>query len=132
MDTVPNLCYAIVYAVHKRWVLTRQSIKKTVPRDLTGDAGTAPFSPFLSSGKKSMVFPILSFSRQPAIPAAGPKEALNKSWRMRGSRIGMGCKADFAANSWLLARNSTQQTARARLIARRKGLVQRFPKEQCA
>jgi len=39
----------------------------------------------------------------------------------------MGCKADFAANSWLLARNSTQQTAQARLIARRKGLVQRFP-----
>ena len=39
----------------------------------------------------------------------------------------MGCKADFAANSWLLASNSTQQTAQARLIARRKGLVQRFP-----
>jgi hypothetical protein len=57
-----------------------------------------------------------------------PKEALNKSLRMRGSRIGMGCKADFAGNSWLLARNSTQQTARVRLIARRKRLVQRFPK----
>jgi len=54
------------------------------------------------------------------------REALNKSWRMRGSRIGMGCKADFAANSWLLARNSTPQTTRARLIARRRGLVQRF------
>jgi hypothetical protein len=38
----------------------------------------------------------------------------------------MGYKADFAANSWLLARNSTHQTARGRLIARRKGLVQRF------
>jgi hypothetical protein len=45
---------------------------------------------------------------------------------MCGSRIGMGCKADFSGNSWLLARNSTQQTARARLIARRRGLVQRF------
>jgi hypothetical protein len=38
----------------------------------------------------------------------------------------MGCKADFAANSRLLARNSTQQTAQVRLMARRKGLVQRF------
>ncbi len=27
------------------------------------------------------------------------REALNKSWRMCGSRIGMGCKADFAVNS---------------------------------
>jgi len=79
-----------------------------------------------------MVFPILSLSRQPAASASGPEETLNKSWRMRGSRIGMGCKADFAANSQLLARNSTQQAARAPLIARRKGLVQRFPKEQRA
>lgn len=58
------------------------------------------------------------------------KEALNKSWRMCGSRIGMECKADFAVNSWLLARNSTPQTARARLIARRRGLVQRFHKRR--
>ncbi|MDP2818406.1 MAG: hypothetical protein Q8O29_09040 [Polaromonas sp.] len=27
------------------------------------------------------------------------REALNESLRMCGSRIGMGCKADFAANS---------------------------------
>ncbi len=53
-------------------------------------------------------------------------EVLNKSLPMGGSRIGKGCKADFAGNSCLLARNSTQQTARARLIARRRGLVQRF------
>jgi hypothetical protein len=45
---------------------------------------------------------------------------------MLGARIGMGCKADFAANIWILARNSTQQTARVRVIARCEGLVQRF------
>ncbi|OOG39681.1 hypothetical protein B0B52_13640 [Polaromonas sp. A23] len=38
-----------------------------------------------------------------------------------------GMQGGFLANSWLLARNSTQLTAQARLIARRKGLVQRFP-----
>ena len=27
------------------------------------------------------------------------REALDKSWRMSGGRIGMGCKADFAVNS---------------------------------
>jgi hypothetical protein len=36
---------------------------------------------------------------------------LNKSPQMRGARIGMGCKADFAANIWILARNSTPQAA---------------------
>jgi hypothetical protein len=53
-------------------------------------------------------------------------EALNKSPQMRGTRIGMGCKAGFAANIWILARNSTPQTARARVIARCEGPVQRF------
>jgi hypothetical protein len=38
----------------------------------------------------------------------------------------MGCKADFAADIWILARNSTPQTARARVIARCAGLIQRF------
>jgi hypothetical protein len=37
---------------------------------------------------------------------------------MRGARIGMSCEADFAANIWILARNSTLQTARVRVIAR--------------
>jgi hypothetical protein len=54
------------------------------------------------------------------------EEALNKSPQMRGARIGMGCKADFAANIWILARNSTPQTARVRVIARCEGLVRRF------
>ena len=54
------------------------------------------------------------------------KEALNKSPQMRRARIGMGCKADFAANIWILARNSTRLTARDRVIARCAGLVQCF------
>src|SRR3989338_6076456 len=101
VDTVSNLWYAFVYAVHKCCACTRQSMKTTVSRDLSGNAGGVPFHSFIS-GKKTMVFPISSLSQQPATPASGPKEALNKSWRMRGSRIGMGCKADFAANSQLL------------------------------
>jgi hypothetical protein len=48
-------------------------------------------------------------------------EALNQPLQMRGARIGMGCKADFAANIWILARNSTPQTARVRVIARCDG-----------
>jgi hypothetical protein len=54
------------------------------------------------------------------------QEALNKFPQRRGARIGMGCKADFAANIWILARNSTPQTARVRVIARCEGLIQRF------
>jgi len=50
---------------------------------------------------------------------------------MRGSRMGMGCKADFAVNSWLLARNSTRQPAPVRLMARRNGLGQGFLKRFC-
>ena len=38
-------------------------------------------------------------------------EVLNKSLQMPGARIGMDCKADFAANIWILARNSTPQAA---------------------
>ena len=53
-------------------------------------------------------------------------EALNRFPQMRGARIGMGCKADFAANIWILATNSTLQTARVRVIARCARLVQRF------
>ena len=52
-------------------------------------------------------------------------EALNKSPQKRGTRIGMGWKADFAANIWILARNSTPQTARVRVIARCEGVMQR-------
>jgi hypothetical protein len=37
---------------------------------------------------------------------------------MRGARIGIGCKTDFAVDIWILARNSTPQTARVRVIAR--------------
>ena len=39
----------------------------------------------------------------------------------------MGCKADFAANIWILARNSTKQTARVRVIARCEGLCSTLP-----
>jgi hypothetical protein len=45
-------------------------------------------------------------------------EAVSQSSQKRGARIGMGCKADLAANIWILARNSTPQTARVRVIAR--------------
>ena len=53
-------------------------------------------------------------------------EALNKLPQMRGARIGMGCNADFVTNIRIVARNSTQQTVRVRVIARCEGLVQRF------
>ena len=55
-------------------------------------------------------------------------EALNESPQMHGTRIGMGCKAGFAANIWILARKPTLQTARVRVIVRCGGLMQRFPK----
>ena len=48
----------------------------------------------------------------------GVEEALDKAPQKRGARIGMGCKADFAANIWILARKPTLQTARVRVIAR--------------
>ena len=41
--------------------------------------------------------------------------ALNRFPQMSGARTGMGRKADFAANIWVRARNSTLQTARVRV-----------------
>ena len=53
-------------------------------------------------------------------------EALNRFPQMRGARTGMGCKADFAANIWLWARNSTLQTARVRVSRTARNLFSAF------
>ena len=54
------------------------------------------------------------------------KEALTRFPQMSGARIGMGCKADSAANTWVWARNSTLQTARVRVSPTARNLFSAF------